>query len=212
MGAAGVTNEGSLRLDNVTMTNNRGGAIENRSGGSVEIVFSTIANNNYGGPEADYEIINAGPAGSFVISNSIVAGHVAQSNCVGRIHSNGFNIDSSAAGAANCNLDQPSDLNGVDPVFGPFSLTLHPTLPLGDGSPALDSADPAACGGTDQRGVTRPQGPGCDRGAYEKEWFLPVPPGPTVFPTIIPLSGATQALPPRRPRRPPPPSRQSPAG
>jgi len=38
---------------------------------------------------------------------------------------------------------------------------------LDSASPAINSADPNACGGTDQRGVERPQGTQCDRGAFE---------------------------------------------
>ncbi len=41
---------------------------------------------------------------------------------------------------------------------------------------AIDNGDLAACPGTDQRGVTRPQGDGCDIGAYEKDLsFLYLP-------------------------------------
>lgn len=45
------------------------------------------------------------------------------------------------------------------------------THALDEGSPAIDAGDPATCPGTDQRGVTRPQGEGCDIGAYERELF-----------------------------------------
>lgn len=37
------------------------------------------------------------------------------------------------------------------------------------GSPVLGSADAGRCPATDQRGVTRPQGDGCDAGAVERE-------------------------------------------
>jgi hypothetical protein len=36
------------------------------------------------------------------------------------------------------------------------------------GSPAIDTANPARCPATDQRGVARPQGGGCDVGAVEQ--------------------------------------------
>jgi len=36
-------------------------------------------------------------------------------------------------------------------------------------SPAIDAAGVAACPATDQRGVVRPQGSGCDIGSYEYE-------------------------------------------
>lgn len=45
----------------------------------------------------------------------------------------------------------------------------HALLPA---SPALDSGDPA-CGATDQRGIARPQGAGCDRGAFERSAAVP---------------------------------------
>ena len=58
-----------------------------------------------------------------------------------------------------------------NPLLEPFgdyggetaTLALHPT------SPALDAGDDATCAATDQRGFARPQGPGCDMGAYEYE-------------------------------------------
>ncbi|MEW5939665.1 MAG: choice-of-anchor Q domain-containing protein, partial [Chloroflexota bacterium] len=42
-----------------------------------------------------------------------------------------------------------------------------PTLGLLAGSPALDSAHDLSCAAFDQRGVSRPQGPHCDIGAFE---------------------------------------------
>ena len=65
-----------------------------------------------------------------------------------------------------------SDLVVADAGFGPLadnggSTETHALLA---GSPAIDAADVAACPATDQRGVTRPQGAGCDVGAYE---FVP---------------------------------------
>ncbi|HLA74255.1 MAG TPA: family 16 glycosylhydrolase [Steroidobacteraceae bacterium] len=53
---------------------------------------------------------------------------------------------------------------------GPLAANGGPTLThaLNGGSPALDAANPASCPATDQRGVARPQGPGCDVGAVEQ--------------------------------------------
>jgi len=53
---------------------------------------------------------------------------------------------------------------------GPLAANGGPTLThaLNAGSPALDTANPASCPATDQRGVARPQGPGCDVGAVEQ--------------------------------------------
>jgi predicted outer membrane repeat protein len=43
------------------------------------------------------------------------------------------------------------------------------TIPLMSGSSAIDTGNNATCAATDQRGVSRPQGEGCDIGAYEAE-------------------------------------------
>jgi CSLREA domain-containing protein len=67
-----------------------------------------------------------------------------------------------------CGLDQTSD-QLLDPVLGPLQDNGGPTrtaAPL-TGSPVIDSA--GACTGVDQRGVVRPQGVACDRGAVELE-------------------------------------------
>ena len=48
------------------------------------------------------------------------------------------------------------------------SLTGSPAyFPLLSNSPAIDAADASQCPSRDQRGVSRPQGRGCDIGAYE---------------------------------------------
>ncbi|HVT58942.1 MAG TPA: Ig domain-containing protein [Thermoanaerobaculia bacterium] len=60
----------------------------------------------------------------------------------------------------------------VDPLLGPLQSNGGPTSTMALGvfpeSPALDLGDPAACVASDQRGVLRPQGIGCDIGAYEQ--------------------------------------------
>jgi hypothetical protein len=63
-------------------------------------------------------------------------------------------------------------------------------LPL-VGSPLLDAIPPASClVDVDQRGVTRPQGTGCDIGAVEVEVIAPTPtptpsPGPSQLPDAV---------------------------
>ena len=56
-------------------------------------------------------------------------------------------------------------------ALGPLTANGGPTLThaLNVGSPAIDAANPASCPATDQRGVARPQGPGCDVGAVEQQ-------------------------------------------
>jgi hypothetical protein len=58
----------------------------------------------------------------------------------------------------------PNDLTDTDPLFvdvGNFDFELDAN------SPAIDSGSPVMAPGSDIRGITRPQGLGFDRGAYE---------------------------------------------
>ena len=73
------------------------------------------------------------------------------------------------ADGATCGLGA-GEQGGVDPKLGQI-LGTGPTdvLPLTPGSPAIDAANDLACPPTDQRGVSRPQGPHCDTGAYEAQ-------------------------------------------
>ena len=76
-----------------------------------------------------------------------------------------------------------SATNG-NPNLGPLANNggPTPTHALLEGSDAIDTADAGICAaspvdGEDQRGVSRPQGGGCDIGAYEKDLsylFLPL--------------------------------------
>ncbi len=64
-----------------------------------------------------------------------------------------------------------SDQVVADAGLGALADNGGPTLThaLLAGSPAIDAANAAACPATDQRGVARPQGAGCDVGSYEAE-------------------------------------------
>lgn len=70
---------------------------------------------------------------------------------------------------------------------------IHPLL---EASPAVDAADTATCPATDQRGVGRPIGGGCDLGAYERAFALtagtttPQPTLPAV-PSLVASATAT---------------------
>ncbi len=170
-GAGGVSNSGEMLLDNVTISGNDGYGI-NVSGGHLEISYSTITNN------LPYQIQNSSDA-TVVIRNSIVSGDPEWDTCRGgSFVSGGFNIEYASPDidpGANCNFTESSDLLVSDPLLLPLSTYDGATFPihaLDAASPAIDSADPANCSGTDQRGAARPQGTGCDRGAYE--WALQI--------------------------------------
>jgi hypothetical protein len=63
----------------------------------------------------------------------------------------------------------PCPGTAVDPKLGPLAENGGPaqTMALGAGSPAVDLIKPPCGTAPDERGVPRPQGSGCDAGAYE---------------------------------------------
>ena len=175
--------DAALTIDNTTLSGNQaglgGGAIRN-DGGSFQITFDTIALN-------ETEGINGGGGGEMLIRNSILADNIG-GNCAGTLpNSVGFNIDS----ANTCGFLEPSDLVSTAPLLELPAMNggLTQTHALGETSLAIDSADPDRCDGTDQRGVPRPQGPRCDRGAFEREGAAGV--GPTATSAFTPTSTST---------------------
>jgi hypothetical protein len=59
------------------------------------------------------------------------------------------------------------------------------------GSPALDAGNNSTCLATDQRGVTRPQGPACDIGAFEA--FVPPTPEDQIAALIAQINALVTA-------------------
>jgi hypothetical protein len=155
-----------------------GGGIDHRGGNDVAIVNSTIVRNHAikGGGG-----VNSGQAyspisdkielGRVRIRNSIVALNTSEAgpaNChvaAQIIESTGHNVSNDDS----CFLTAAGDLPGRDPLLGPLADNGGPTetAALLAGSPAIDAGAADGCQRRDQRGVARPQGPGCDIGAYE---------------------------------------------
>ncbi|MEA2374286.1 MAG: hypothetical protein QOD53_749, partial [Thermoleophilaceae bacterium] len=142
-GGGGITNVGAVFLDHVTMTGNKAAAI----GGGIQQNSGTVTVKN-----------------SIVSSNS--ASSAGTANCDSPVASNGFNLEQGAT----CGFTQATDVSG-DPKLGSLANNGGPTQTnaLGSGSAALDVADPIGCPAIDQRGITRPQGAGCEIGALERE-------------------------------------------
>jgi hypothetical protein len=82
------------------------------------------------------------------------------------IQSTGHNLDSDGS----CFLTATGDLPKRDPLLGALTDNGGPTdtQALLPGSPAIDAGSADGCPQHDQRGVARPQGAGCDIGAYER--------------------------------------------
>jgi len=99
-----------------------------------------------------------------VFDTSISPGQEDCSAGPGTIGSAGHNLE----GATSCGFTSATDRQNADPALEPLAFNGGPTRThaLGAGSPAIDAGDPA-CPSADQRGAPRPQGPGCDIGAFE---------------------------------------------
>jgi len=116
---------------------------------------------------------------SVTTTNTIIAGNTApmsSPDCRGIIDSAGYNI---VGNDSDCTFSvQPSDMVGststpVIPNLGVLADNGGPTKThaLLPGNPAIDTGTCTDFSGAtvtaDQRGVSRPQGPGCDVGAFE---------------------------------------------
>lgn len=148
-------------------TNAQGGGLLHLASteGSLEVLNSTIAGNGSAGAGGNLSDLSSGK-GATVLRNSIVAAGSAteKANCEGPVESAGHNIES----RDECNFKAAGDKVNTDPLLGPLADNGGPTqtMALLAGSPAIDAAG-APCPATDQRGVSRPQGPTCDIGAFE---------------------------------------------
>jgi hypothetical protein len=194
----GITNQvgapgsATLTLINTTVSGNVadvGGGIWNDAG-TVTLVNSTVSGNtaNKGGglwPEFGTMVLTNSTVsgntateggailtfeGTITVTNSLIDGDcVAGAQQAVEVVSNGYNIESPGD---TCGFDQEGDQSRVSAVL----LDLQP-LANNDGptqTHAITTDSAAFNAGTcevdeDQRGVTRPQGPACDVGAFELE-------------------------------------------
>jgi hypothetical protein len=169
-GAAIHSQASSLTIRNSTLAGNTGGAISNT--GSVLLDHTTISDNTaaFGSGTAIYN--PSPPSGIETLRNSIVAG-----TCTSAPRpSQGGNVESPGN---TCGLTDASDQVGVSaPALNLGSLGDHGgpthTVPVMSPSAAIGAAVSCPPPATDQRGVPRPQGPGCDSGAYEAEVAVPL--------------------------------------
>jgi hypothetical protein len=102
------------------------------------------------------------------MSNTIVGDQFLGVDCrLGEaITSLGYNLDSDGT----CGLSGNGDISDADPLIGQIQDNGGPTWThaLLTNSPAIDAIPLTDClVNTDQRGILRPQGLGCDIGAYE---------------------------------------------
>jgi fibronectin-binding autotransporter adhesin len=191
-GDGGGAQGGSLTATNSTITNNTNSSSDPGGGvsftGSITLVYVTIASNsasigaNIAGPQV--AAASVGPT-SLTSFGSVVALPLGGgTDCHGTtITSHGSNWDDD--GTCGFGAGPGDHSNAGDPMLGALANNDAGTLtrlPL-TGSGLIDAIPVASCQAdgasgitTDQRGVTRPQGAGCDIGAVEVQVAAPAPP------------------------------------
>ena len=179
--------KGSVVIRNSTIAGNSvtGGGDQGRGGGIFEsgaemaISASTIASNRVTAPTG----MGGGiwTNGAPTVRASIIAGNTADTgrDCTmdDPASSEGDNLIGSGASCLGFQDGQKGDQVGtnnapVDARLATLASNGGPTKTraLRAGSPAINAGPPSMCAtGKDQRGVKRPQGGGCDLGAYEKD-------------------------------------------
>jgi hypothetical protein len=189
---------GSLTLSNSTVSGNHvmpeGGAGIRNETGDVTIVASTIANNSAGN-ESPGGILNAGTMtitrstitgnggdalsgvspGRMTITASILSDNLFDnqpSNCGARFTSGGDNLLGSDCADSAVASDVVSDAPNLKPLAsagGPTkTMVPRPASPAVDAIP-VGAAPCPATGTTDQRGLARPRGTGCEIGSVERQ-------------------------------------------
>ena len=171
------------------------------SGGGIYVVKNTVRlfNATITDNQADANLDGVGAGGGVYVEvgatlsfqNSIIARNVdshkfgmfwlpSDGDCKGTVNSAGNNIIYNYD-TLRCTVVGTVIL--ADPKLGPLQGNAgpSPTHALLSGSPAIDAANATGCRDnfgavliTDQRGVTRPSGGGCDIGAYESSPVLDV--------------------------------------
>lgn len=169
---------GTASITNTTISGNRahggGGGIHSYSAATIS--SSTIRDNR-----ADHDatgggdgggVVDTGGFGTLTMRRTIVAGNTDASpggeapDCFGGPVSGGSNLISNDMGCTY--TADSSDKVNVLANLGPLADNGGPTMThaLLTGSPAIDGVT-GTCEATDQRGIPRPQGAGCDIGGYE---------------------------------------------
>ena len=194
----GISSVGTLTLANSSVNGNTasgsGGGIYNDSGTlTLNLTSSTVSGNT-----ADQGGSGIWNSGTVELINSIIANNPS-GDCSGTVSSLGHNLD----GDGTCNLTELTDLPSTNPLMGPLqdyggATLTHALLP---GSPAIDVIPVVDCtdpGGnpitTDQRGVARPQGSGCDIGAFEAETAVAIPIPSVSHGALVVLAGVLATL------------------
>jgi hypothetical protein len=163
----GIDNGGTLTVSNSTLAGNSASGAYGYGGGIINSGTLTASNSTLAGNSA-YDGGGISSYSTLTMSNSIIANSLSGGDCLLyiAITDSGGNIAD-----GNCHFTAASSRNNTDPKLDPNGLQNNggptKTIALLPGSPAIDAAVSCPPPATDQRGIARPQGSGCDIGAYE---------------------------------------------
>ena len=174
--AGGLRSLGNATILNSTFSGNtstawHGGGIFHTDG-QLTVTNSTFSGNIAPpGTASGILVATFGAPANAALTNNVLEGFGGAFACAieggaaATITSGGSNVISDGS----CNPNGTTDQASTDALLGILADNGGPTLThaLGVGSPAVDTATAVACPATDQRGVARPQGAGCDVGAFE---------------------------------------------
>lgn len=150
----------------------------------LEITHSTIAD-NLGWQYAGGISVSGYTA---IVTNTILRNPAVGDCNIQPIPSDG---GGNIASDNHCFFSAATSANNIDPLLGPLADNGGPSLTyaLQSGSPAINRIPSADCVlSSDQRGAPRPQGAGCDSGAFE---YNSVVPSPTQIPSASQTSSPT---------------------
>jgi CSLREA domain-containing protein/uncharacterized repeat protein (TIGR01451 family) len=156
---AGATDPADLTLLNTTV-----------AGNTIQGVLPSGLTPNFGGGIAGSSLGTTPALTNLTAKNSIVSGNIvdgAPQDC-GLVAA--ASTDHNLSSDSTCLFTDGGSLQNANPLLGPLHDNGGPTdtLALLDKSPATNAGTNAGCPATDQRGTSRPQGPTCDIGAYER--------------------------------------------
>jgi CSLREA domain-containing protein len=165
---AGLSVKGRADLTNVTIAGNNayesGGGIEMGTASNISLLHVTITGNTGATTTAILAYLNSKGGtlirGKLAIRSSIIEGRCTHPPVLPVPPAQNIVTDTT------CGQDEV--------VADPGLLAMRtkpdgvPTVPLSATSPAIDNALTSLCPQVDARGVRRPQGAGCDSGAYER--------------------------------------------
>jgi CSLREA domain-containing protein len=159
---AGVAVDGNVAMTNVTIVGNNssgeGGGVKVWPKGKATLTHVTISGNTDDAQHPTSVLSVSG--GTLTMRNSVVSG-----DCQWAKGTYWPQVQHNVVTYQGCSGDKAVASEGLLPLSVVGNVV--PTMALGAGSPAIDSALATYCPSVDARGVKRPQGKGCDAGAYE---------------------------------------------